>query len=91
LEDDVDVQRSRDPMDRMTRLCDAMVTALTEHPEYPAGKVQAIVFIQGDGRGGIELHNYDDDVEAIENLIIHLKALFKANGMTLAVAPLNQG
>jgi len=74
----------------MTRLCAVMTDALVADPEYD-DDVHVIVFIQGGGRGGIQLHNYDDDTEAIAQLVIHLKALFEANGKTLVVAPLGQG
>lgn len=79
-----------EPHDRLTRLCAAMTEALDAHPEH--GDEKAIVFLQAsDGRGGIVLHGYDDDVDAMADLLVHLTAIFEANGKQLLIAPLREG
>lgn len=81
--------RSYEPHDRLTRLCAAMTDALDSHPER--GEEKAIVFLQDGERGGLQLHGYDDDTDAMVDLFVHLKALFEANGKTLMFAPLGVG
>ena len=78
------------PHDRLTRLCDAMTSTLVRHPEYGAD-VRCVVFLQNDERGGLQLHGYNDDVEAVADVLLHLRAIFEANGKTLIIAPLAKG
>jgi hypothetical protein len=75
--------RSTEPHDRLTRLCAAMTDALDAHPERGAEK--CIVFLQDEKLGGLQLHGYEDDTDAIVDLFVHLRALFASNGKTLAV------
>lgn len=70
--------RSEEPTDRLTRLCAAMTDALDAHPER--GDEKCIVFLQDDEHGGLQLHGYDDDTDAMVDLFMHLKAIFRANG-----------
>ena len=80
-----DVWRSHAPHDRLTRICDAMTTALEAHPEYRDGD-RAIVLLDGDGMGGIVLHGYDDTTEAIADLLVHIRALMRSVGKEMDVA-----
>lgn len=81
-------QRSEDgPIDRLTRICDAMTDTLDAHPES-TGDEKCVVFLQDGGRGGFQLHGYEDDTDAIVDLFVHLTALFEANGKKLMIAPL---
>jgi hypothetical protein len=75
-----------EPHDRLTRLCAAMTDALDAHPER--GPEKCIVFLQDEERGGLVLHGYEDDSEAIADLLLHLRAIFRANGKQLLLAPL---
>lgn len=75
-----------DPHDRLTRLCAAMTDALDAHPER--GDEKCIVFLQDSERGGLQLHGYEDDTEAIRDLFLHLRAVFKANGKELRFMPI---
>lgn len=81
-----DERRTPEPHDRLTRLCDAMTKTLEEHPER--GDEKCIVFLQDGERGGLVLHGYDDDSEAMADLLVHLRAIFRANGKELLIAPL---
>lgn len=82
---------SRDtaPTERLARLCDAAITAFETHPEHTP-KDKAIIFVDSDEdkRAGLVLHGYEDDLEAVANLLVHLKAIMEANGKTLIIAPL---
>jgi hypothetical protein len=82
-------QRTVEPHDRLTRLCAAMTDALDAHPER--GDEKCIVFLDSktDMRGGLQLHGYDDDMEAMTDLFMHLRAIFRANGRDLMFAPLH--
>lgn len=67
------VQRSEGkPVDRLT------------HVEHRA-EDKCIVFLDDGDRGGLQLHGYDSDNEAMVDLLVHLRALFKANGKQFAV------
>jgi hypothetical protein len=78
-----------EPHERLTRLCAAMTDALDAHPER--GDEKCIVFLQDGERGGLQLYGYDDDREAMADLLMHLKAIFEANGKTLLVTSLGEG
>jgi hypothetical protein len=78
-----------EPHERLTRLCSAMTEALDANPER--GDERCIVFLQDGERGGLVLHGYDDDTEAITDLILHLRAIFEANGKQLLIVPLREG
>jgi hypothetical protein len=73
-----------EPHDRLTRLCDAMTKALEADAEYRDGD-KAIVFLDDGDRGGIQLFGYESDTDAMADLLIHLKAIFEANGKTLMI------
>lgn len=77
------------PVDRLTRMCDAMTAAMDAHPEYREGD-KAIIMLDDGARGGIVLHGYDDDTAAMVDLFCHLKAIFEANGKTLMLMPLGR-
>lgn len=81
------VKRTSEPSDRLTRLCLAMTDALDAHPEM-SNDVKCIVFLQDGNMGGLQLHGYEDDEEAIVDLFIHLRAIFESKGKTLMFAPL---
>jgi hypothetical protein len=83
------VRTEGEPHDRLTRLCDAMTAALEAHPERGAEK--CAIFLQDGERGGLVLHGYDDDTEALADLFMHLRAIFRANGKELMFAPLGHG
>lgn len=78
------------PVDRLTRIGDRMTTALEADPEHRDGD-KAIVMLNDAGGGGITMAGYDDDTEAMADLIIHLKAIFEANGKTFKILPLGHG
>jgi hypothetical protein len=86
----LDAERSEEPTDRLTRLCDAMAKTLEEHAEYREGD-RCMILINDEERGGLVMHGYEDDETAISELLTHLKAIFEVNGMTLMIAPLNEG
>ena len=81
-------RRSDEPQERLTRLCAAMTDALDAHPE--CGDAKCIVFLESEseGRGGIQLHGYEDDSEAMQDLFWHVKAIFRSQGKDLHFAPM---
>jgi hypothetical protein len=85
-----DVKRSEGvPVDRLTRLCGAMTEALEAADGYRDGD-KAVVMLSDGERGGIGLHGYGDDTAALVDLIIHLQAIFEANGKKLVIMPLGR-
>ena len=75
-------RRTTEPQDRLTRICAAMTETFDAHPEHDDDD-RCIVFLDGGGLGGLVLHGYDDDTEAMVDLFGHLQALFRANGKDL--------
>lgn len=83
-----------EPHDRLTRIANAMLDAGNVHPERKDEK--AIVFLTSEleQRSGIALGGYEDnasDLEAMVDLILHLQAIFRANGKQLLLVPLGEG
>lgn len=85
-----DPRRTRQPHDRLTRLADVMTRALEADGEYHDGD-KAIVFLDDGSRGGIVLHGYDRDTDAVADLLVHLQAIMRAKGKDLMVTTLGQG
>lgn len=84
----MNLSRSTEPHDRLTRLCAAMTSAMDAHPET-SDDVKCIVFLQDAKRGGLQLHGYEDDTEAMVDLFMHMRAIFEANGKTLSLMPIH--
>ena len=84
-----DIRRTREPHNRLTRLAAAATDALDAHPEH--GNEKAIVFLQDGSLGGLVIHGYDSDSEALADLFIHLTAIFESNGKKLLLLPLGEG
>jgi hypothetical protein len=83
-----DVRRQEgEPFDRLTRLA-AEMTDVLEAKGSEVEDVKCIVFLDDRDRGGIHLHGYEDDMEAMADLFLHMKAVFEANGKQLAFAPM---
>jgi len=76
-----------EPHDRLTRICDAMTDTFVAHAEHHDGD-KCVIFLDGEQRGGLVMHGYDNDAEALANVFMHLRAVFRANGKDLLFAPL---
>jgi hypothetical protein len=74
---DDNVTKHDHPVDRLTDLCDEMRGPLLR-PEND--DVKAIVFLRDRERGGIVMHAYDDETEAMAELFYHIKAVFNSIG-----------
>lgn len=74
------------PTDRLTRVCNSMIDTLENHYES-LDTDKCMIFLDDGDRGGIVLHGYKDDMEAMVDLLVHLTAIFKANGKTLMLVP----
>jgi len=74
------------PQDRLTRIGNTMLAAFNEHGEK-LGADRAIVFLKDATKGGIALAGYDDDKDAIMDLVVHLRAMFRAHGQDLHFVP----
>lgn len=75
-----------EPHDRLTQLC-AEMTAVLDAKGEEVADVRGIVMLYDGQRGGVVLHGYDDDIEAMTDLFMHLKAIFEANGKSLLLIP----
>lgn len=81
--------RSEEAHDRLTRLCAAMTETLDAHPESD-DSVKCVVFLDDGDRGGLQMHGYEDDADAITDVLVHIRAIFRANGSDLQFLPLDQ-
>lgn len=82
------IKGADEPMDRLTRMADAMIKAMEVHPEYDEDD-KCIVLVDDADRGGIALHGYASVESAIVDLMNHLQALLYSVGrkMELAFVP----
>jgi hypothetical protein len=78
--------RTTEPHNRLTRLCEAMTDALDAHPER--GSEKCVVFLQDGDQGGLILHGYDDDVDAMADLLLHIRAIFRSHGKEMFILPM---
>jgi len=74
-----EVTSSERPHTRLTRICDTMTESFDAHPEHQEGD-KCMVFLDDGKTGGIVLHGYEDQIEAMTDLLMHLKAMFKSAG-----------
>lgn len=81
-----DEVRKTVPHDRLTRISDAMSKTMDLHPEKLPGD-RAVIFLDSrdENRGGICIHDYDDDIEAVVDLFVHLRAIMRANGKDMEI------
>ena len=84
-----DEKRTTEPHDRLTRLTAVMTDALEAAPEY-SDSVKAVIMLDDGIRGGIQLYGYDDDSAAMADLLVHLRAIFRANGKRMDVMFMNE-
>ena len=82
--------KSVKPHDKLTRICEAMTLAM-DCSEESTGQEKAIVLIQDGNRGGMVLHGYADDKEALADFMQHAEALFKTFGVKMKVMPMPGG
>jgi hypothetical protein len=80
------IAKSDTPQDRLTRVCDDMLSTFNGHPEKQAAD-RAIVFLLDEVKGGIGISGYADEDVAIMDLVIHLRAMFRARGIDLNFVP----
>jgi hypothetical protein len=50
-----------------------------------------VIFLQDGKRGGLVTFGYDDDLEAAVDVLVHLRAIFRANGRDMWIGPLPGG
>lgn len=78
--------KSAVPSDRLTHICNDMIATFNQHGGKRATD-RAIVFLVDEVKGGIGIAGYDDDKEALVDLMVHLQAIFRAQGQELHFVP----
>jgi len=73
--------------DRLTRACDSMLDAFRNHAERAEGDRAIVFLVDGGKRGGIGISGYEDDKDALVDLFVHLRAMFRAQGSDLEFIP----
>ena len=66
-----------------------MIGTFNQHAEKHSND-RAIVFLVGEAKGGIGIAGYDDDADALVDLMVHLRAIFKARGHDLHFVPVGE-
>jgi hypothetical protein len=82
-----ETRKADEPFDRLTELC-AEMTAAIDRPEN--SDVKVIVFLNDEEHAGIQTHGYDDTMDAVTDLFIHMKAMFNASGKDLVFIPVGR-
>jgi hypothetical protein len=70
---------SREPQDRLTRICDQMTKTFDMHPEHRPDD-RCMVFLDDGKMGGLVIHGYESQTDAITDLLMHLRAMFRSAG-----------
>lgn len=83
MTDDERPTRATEPVDRLGRLAAAMTDALAAHPEYRGEKAIVMLDSDFDRRRLTHLHGYADDVDAVADMFVHLRAIVRASGRDL--------
>jgi len=71
------------PPDRLAQLGDAMTAALEQHPDR--GDERCMILFDAPDGGGLHVYGYEDDSDAAEQLLSHVRALYWARGLALLV------
>jgi len=77
-----------EPHDRLTRICDDMTKLFDSHSEHRTSDRCIVLLddgVEGIGRGGIVMHGYERDADAVVDLLTHVEAILKANGLKMEV------
>jgi hypothetical protein len=86
------VEKSNEPHDQLTRLADQIHDAVNRLEDYDGEKL--IIFISSDKleRSGIGMFGYEDgeEMDAVFDLLMHIRAILRANGKDLAVLGLKR-
>jgi hypothetical protein len=86
----MDAERYEDePPERLTRLCATAMQAMEGSPEYREDD-KMIIFLDDEQSGGLVLHGYDNDTDAVAAIMGHLKAIFNANGFNLEIVTMGE-
>lgn len=75
-----DIRTGDQPMDRLTELASQM-TPILHRPENE--DIKAIVFLKAGDRGGIQVHGYDDQNDAVVDLFGYLRTIVRSMGRDL--------
>lgn len=85
--------RTHEPVDRLSRIADAILSAGQNHPELDEQADRCIVFMRSDKEHmtGIAMAGYGDkdaEKQATVDLLMYLKQLFNSQGKEIAFLPL---
>ncbi len=78
MSDIEDLTRGHEPTDRLTTLADKMMADLPDD-------VKAIVMLTDDDMHGIGMTGWEEDLEAVAHMFMHLKAIMEANGTKMSL------
>lgn len=78
-----------EPKNRLSRIANSMLTTGTLHGEHDDAD-RFIVMIMNGRDGTVALHGYNDnenkDTDAMADLLVHVEAVFRANGKQVSIA-----
>lgn len=76
-----DVRSEPEPFDRLTAIAEEITRGVQDNPEY--ADVKCIVFLSDSEQSGIKMSGYEDPVEGVADLFVHMKAIFASTGRDL--------
>lgn len=82
-----DTTRSEEPIDRLTRICDAMATTMETHAEHSEGD-KAIVMLDSETMGAMHARGYDNEEEVLVALLMQVRAVLRSRGQDLSIVPI---
>lgn len=77
-------QTKGEPHDRLTKLAAVALDAIEAHPDHAVGD-RVIVLLDSGRAGGVGLGGYDDEDEALGELLAHAVTFGRAQGKAVAV------
>src|SRR5215471_17708540 len=75
------------PYDRLTQLGLHMNEALQRHPGYDGERTVVLLTNLTSGRSSLQTHGYDDEEQALRDLVDCLRQAYQARGYELEVKP----
>lgn len=84
------IERDDKPNGRLTRICESMIRALEGHPELSDDQCCILLMEASTNEtnqriGGLVLRGYENELDAVTDLLVHVGAILKANGLQLQV------
>jgi len=79
-----------EPQDRLTRIAGRLIEAFEADPEHEEGDRCALSFSDSGAEGGMVFFGYDDNVQALTDLLAFVQAASMTMGLRLDIVGLDE-